>query len=136
MKLIEKYYDDILNISTCFEVKDDEFLNDRKMFFNYQPTSYYFLEKLFSLFPLNDQDHIIDFGCGKGRVLFMAAYNSCKCVTGYEINEERYNITKINIENYQSKHGKNATFNVYKKDAQYEKNKRICNKFFFSILLI
>jgi len=131
MDLIEKYYDDILNISTIFEDADDAFLNERKVFFNYQPTSYYFLEKLFKLFPFTNQDHLIDFGCGKGRVLFMAAYNQCKIVTGYEINKQRYDILSENVEKYQNKFGKESVINILQEDAQYVKLDDTANKFFF-----
>lgn len=84
-------------------IDEDESLPEREIFSNYVPTSYNFLEKIFSYFPFDLQDHIIDFGCGKGRMLFMAAHNSCKYVTGYEINEIRYEILINNIKKYQNR---------------------------------
>ena len=70
---IDRLYDNELNITSI--CKDCDSPNEKEAFNDYEPTSYYF-------------------GCGKGRVLFMAAYNGCRHVTGYEVNEERYNILK------------------------------------------
>jgi 16S rRNA G966 N2-methylase RsmD len=126
---MDKLYDDVLNISTSIE--NNEPINQKKSFFDYEPASYYFLEKLFTLLPFNEKDHLVDFGCGKGRILFMADYNSCKCVTGYEINEERYNTLIKNIESYQNKFGKTTIFNAFKEDVQHSKICETANKFFF-----
>ena len=127
----DKFYDDALNVSTILE--ENESPTGREAFFDYVPTSYFFLEKLFKHFPFRTEDHLIDFGCGKGRVLFMAAINSCECVTGYEINEERYTSLVKNINNYQEKFGRKTVFYTYKDDAQNIEIDTIetANKFFF-----
>lgn len=129
MVFMDKFYDEYLNILTNLE--DNESHNDKEAFLGYEPTSYFLLEKIFTLFPFHSQDHLIDFGCGKGRVLFMAAYHLCKYVTGYEINEKIYNILMKNIESYQNKFGKETTFSIYKEDVQYAKISKTANKFFF-----
>ena len=109
---IDRLYDNELNITSI--CKDCDSPNEKEAFNDYEPTSYYFLEKIFTAFPFKEKDHLVDFGCGKGRVLFMAAYNGCRHVTGYEVNEERYNILKKNVEGYQSRFGKETIFDIYR----------------------
>jgi 16S rRNA G966 N2-methylase RsmD len=131
MLLTDKFYDDALNVSTSID--ENESSPEGDICFDYIPTTYYFLEKLFRQFPFNDRDHIVDFGCGKGRVLFMAASHSCKRVTGYEISQERYNALMNNIESYQRTFGKDTVFNIYKTDVRNMQIDEIvdANRFFF-----
>ena len=112
MSSIDSMYDNFLNISTGIEEEDVSSNNERKLFFNYEPTSYHFLEKLFTLIPFEETDHLIDFGCGSGRVLFMAAQKQCKKVTGYEINDERYKMLVKNVEGYQNKFDEGAIISI------------------------
>lgn len=130
MLTVDKLYDNYLNIHTLIDENED--LPEREIFANYVPTSYYFLEKVFSYFPFHSQDHIVDFGCGKGRVLFMAAHNLCKYVTGYEINDVRRKVLFNNIQSYQSKFGEKTVFNIYSdvQDMRLD-DLRDANKFFF-----
>jgi len=129
MTTLDKLYDEALNITTTSH--NDDAWPERKIFYEYKPTSYHFLEQLFELLPFEPKDHLIDFGCGKGRVLFMAAHYSCKNVTGYEIDQERYAILKKNVENYIEKFGAETNFNISKEDAQTIKIDGSANKFFF-----
>jgi SAM-dependent methyltransferase len=53
---------------------------------SYQPSSYYVLEKLFRHFPKTAVGGtLMDFGCGKGRALVVAAASGFKNLIGIEI---------------------------------------------------
>jgi len=123
--LIDKLYDEKLNILTS---RDYDMSVGKS---GYVPASYFFLEQIFTIFPFEEHDNLVDFGCGKGRVLFMAANKLCKHVTGYEINEKTYNLLEKNVANYRNKFGEETSFNLYKEDAQYVKISEAANKFFF-----
>ena len=126
---IEALYDSYLNIATGSETGDEtkEGADDNI----YEATSYFFLERLFQAFPFEEGDHLADFGCGKGRVLFMASNHSCRRVTGYENNDARFEILKANVARYQQKHGAQTVFNIQKIDAQSAEIDDSVNKFFF-----
>ncbi len=64
----------------------------------YQGANYFLLEKLFSyLQGINANKNIIDFGCGKGRVLVVAAYQGFKKITGIDFASELCDIARQNI---------------------------------------
>lgn len=54
----------------------------------YMPTSYDMLEDLFQQLNSNSIHHFIDIGCGKGRVLCVAAYHGIKKLTGIDFSKE------------------------------------------------
>lgn len=106
-----KIYDEFLKIRTGMEEKNSHF--NRNIYFDYHPTKYSAIEDLFIKYPFEANDHIIDFGCGKGRVLIMAAYYSCKYITGYEFDTVRYGMLLKNINTFQDKFNNNSVvFNV------------------------
>ena len=84
-KLKENFYEEKYKIDT---LTAESVRNERVINFTYQPTSYSFLEYLFSKYPFTSCDHFVDFGCGKGRTLLMAAEYFCPLITGYEINND------------------------------------------------
>ncbi len=52
-----------------------------------RPANYYLIEKAFEY--LKDEkvnDGLVDFGCGKGRVLVVAAYYGFKSITGIDFS--------------------------------------------------
>lgn len=54
-----------------------------------QSTPYWGLEKLFKDAVFDETDHLIDVGCGKGRVLAYLAGINCRArITGVELNPE------------------------------------------------
>ena len=126
---IEKVYDTYLNIST--QIEDGDEISEKGIYNAYEATSYFFLERLFTVFPFVENDRMVDFGCGKGRVLFMAAQYSCKHATGYENNARRYNILEANLTSYQQKHGQNSQIIIRKENAQSAHIDDMANKFFF-----
>ena len=126
---IESIYDNYLNISTITEEGDDT--KDNVDYNIYEVTSYPFLERLFQTFPFKEGDHLVDFGCGKGRVLFMASKHSCAYVTGIENNEKRFDTLQNNVKLYQQKHGAKTFFDLQNIDAQSAVINDTANKFFF-----
>lgn len=64
----------------------------------YQGANYFLLEDLFNyLQNINANENIVDFGCGKGRVLAVAAFYGFKKLTGIEFARELCEIAKQNI---------------------------------------
>ncbi len=65
----------------------------------YQPTPYQLLKKMADYLKLNPEDVFIDFGCGKGRVIFFMATQKLKKVVGIELRKELVDIAKRNFKN-------------------------------------
>lgn len=124
-----KYYDSKFRIQTQAEV---ELLNERKINFSYEPTPYSFLEYFFTMNPFCSSDHIVDFGCGKGRVIVMASYFSCKSITGIEINDSLYADLSANIKAYQESSRCRTKFCLINDDAANVEIDNSANIFFFS----
>ena len=127
---IENLYDSYLNINTQRDGPADDMVEGE--FDNtYEVTSYFFLERLFGAFHFFSDDHLVDFGCGKGRVLFMASHFNCGHVTGYEKNKARFDVLVNNIGRYQEKHGKETSFDVYNTDVKSAIIQDTASKLFF-----
>jgi len=126
---VETLFDSYLNVHTRSEAGDDA--KERASDNIYEATSYFYLERLFRAFPFEEGDHLIDFGCGKGRVLFMASLYSCGHVTGVENNEKRFSALGENVRSYQQKHGARTRFDIRNCDAQSAVIGDTANKFFF-----
>jgi len=54
----------------------------------YMPASYDILEDIFTHLKQNTIHHLLDIGCGKGRVLCVAAYHGVKKLTGIDLSKE------------------------------------------------
>lgn len=63
----EYYFDKLLNIKTR---GDQQGFNKSLHYHRYEPTPYSGLEELFRYYDINRDDHIVDFGSGKGRLNF------------------------------------------------------------------
>lgn len=88
-----KNYDEILKIETgnkgSFPVQDQD---DSP----YEATPYSFLESLFSELPLSSTDGLVDYGSGKGRLLFFIHYRFHAKAVGVEKNQELHKIAEEN----------------------------------------
>lgn len=89
---IESVMDMHFQIDASMNAEDGTLSRD--IFFNYQPSPYAELETLFSMYPFAESDRLIEFGCGKGRVLVMAMEYGCQKLTGYEIDDDRCAVSK------------------------------------------
>ena len=96
----EKQYEELLNIKTIGDQSWDE---TKKCYHPYEPTPYFALDKLFENYNINEEDSIIDFGCGKGRLNFYLNYNFNCNVLGIEMDENFYNQCLENKKEYLKK---------------------------------
>jgi SAM-dependent methyltransferase len=93
----EPNYDELLNIETEGNQRG---YNKSFHYHRYEPTPYRALENLFAEYELNSSDHIVDFGCGKGRLNFFIHHLFQASVTGVEMNEKLYEEALENKANY------------------------------------
>ncbi|WP_346353328.1 class I SAM-dependent methyltransferase [Azotosporobacter soli] len=97
----EQYYEKLLNIKTAGEQK---IFNDSPHYNHYEPTSYSLLEQLAAQHAFNADDHIVDFGCGKGRLNFYLHHHFSATVTGIEMDPYFYQQAIDNKKSYFKKH--------------------------------
>ena len=65
----------------------------------YQATNYFIIEKAFEFLRNDNANHyIVDFGCGRGRVLVVAAFYGFKKITGIDFGESLCREAELNIE--------------------------------------
>lgn len=97
----------------------------------YQGANYFLLEKVFDyLQTIEANQNLLDFGCGKGRVLAVAAYYEFKKITGVEFAKELCEAARKNITPVQKKYPEKI-FNVICTDAVDYKIEDDANVFFF-----
>jgi SAM-dependent methyltransferase len=97
----------------------------------YQGANYYLLEKVFDhLQTIEANQNILDYGCGKGRVLAVAAYYGFEKITGVEFAKELCDIARKNIAPVQQKFP-DKIFNVIHANAVDHKIENDTNVFFF-----
>ncbi len=97
----------------------------------YQACNYYVLEKGFDhLSILCKKDNFIDFGCGKGRALAVAAHYGFKNITGIDFSPVLSSIAKKNIDGLKSLYP-DTTFNIMCEDVVNYKIPNDQTVFFF-----
>lgn len=99
----EEYYDAVLNIKTVGVQKG---FNKSLHHHRYEPTPYIALDKLFEQYELKSQDSVVDFGCGKGRLVFYINHRFNASVVGIDMNEALYQQAIDNRINYLKKNKK------------------------------
>lgn len=111
------------NISTggCLE------LNSKNGYYQYVPSSYLMLDKLFSKIKFGMNDQLVDFGCGLGRVLVVAAEHGCNKCIGIEYNDEIFEKLVDNLRGYKLA----DSIEVFNIPAEEFKPQIHNNKFFF-----
>lgn len=127
MKELE--YENLLNINTLGE---ELWKANFTHYHPYQATSYDALDILFNNYNLNSNDNIVDFGCGKGRLIFYINYHfKCNCC-GVEMNDTFYNECLKNKSSYLDKNPKsNNNIKFQNTFAQNYDVKLTDNKFYF-----
>lgn len=70
---------------------------------HYEATPYSTLDKLFDAYQLLKSDHFVDFGCGKGRIIFYVHNRFGASVKGIEMNQNIYRVALENQKNYMRK---------------------------------
>lgn len=129
--ITEEFCENILNIKTSgIQQIDDKFYHYNR----YEPTDYRALDLLFSNYDLLETDSIVDFGSGKGRLMFYINYEFNSKVTGIEMNFNYIRESLENKENYLKKYKKKEdkiTFlNILAED--YEVSKEDTKFYFFN----
>lgn len=94
--MAEKNYDKQLNIETGPERNIKPFLN----YYPYEPTPYPVLEQLAKKIELKPSDHVVDYGCGKGRLLFYLNAVFGVNARGIEMDDHLYFLAEKNRLHY------------------------------------
>lgn len=123
------FYEKLLNITTTGEKLWDETISH---YHPYQATSYIALDLLFKKYNMSSDDYVVDFGCGKGRLIFyLNSFFKCN-VVGIEMDGNYYKDCLMNKEYYLEKHKRNCNQIDFKcLVAQDYKIKEQENKFYF-----
>lgn len=96
-------YDRLLNIQTC-GIHNGIY---QSIHYNrYEPTPYSALEELLNNYEITKKDHVVDFGCGLGRLNFFLHYRVGASVMGIEMNEQFVKESLKNRRSYLKKHKK------------------------------
>ncbi|MBO4337858.1 MAG: SAM-dependent methyltransferase [Lachnospiraceae bacterium] len=66
----------------------------------YEPTSYSVLERLAESGLITERDHLLDYGCGKARILIYMHYKTGCRASGVEMMRDFYDVGKANVESY------------------------------------
>ena len=100
-----KNLDKFLNIHTkgAHELEDPSLFEYNRT----ESTEYRVLNKLFKNYSIQSDDKLVDFGAGKGRILFYVHYYHNIPVTGIEMNELSFADLQKNRMNYFNKHAGN-----------------------------
>lgn len=97
----------------------------------YQAVNYFILEKAFDFFKGDFKDKsFVDFGCGKGRVMIVAAHYGFKSITGIEFADQLCKEANRNT-SLIKRDFPSATFNIHCMDAVNYKIRPEENVFFF-----
>src|SRR5690625_2949582 len=95
--MVEKQFDEKLGIRT---VGIREWKDKRVPYNRYEATPYAALEKLFQQYKLEEDDQVVDFGCGRGRVSFYIHHRFQISVTGIENNDKTFEEALENKKSY------------------------------------
>ena len=95
--------------------------------FRYEPTPYEVLERLLDSGLINEKNHVLDMGCGKGRVSFFLAQTIGCRTTGVDFDSNMIEIAEKNRKNVQ--HPELIQF-VCAKAEEYEITDEDCFYFF------
>lgn len=94
---MNKDYDKLLHIKTTnLGIRPDQ----SSHYNHYEATPYSILYTLFQAYKLEKTDGFVDFGSGKGRLLYYVHYLFGASVTGIEMNEKLHLATLQNKETY------------------------------------
>lgn len=93
----ERQYDHDLNIRT---VGVQQGFHHSVHYNRYEPTPFELLETLFQLHPLCEEDQLVDFGSGKGRLNFFVHHLFDIATTGVEMDQELHQKAIENLASY------------------------------------
>ena len=96
-----------------------------------ESTSYLVLDQLFKEYQFKVNDHLIDFGSGKGRVLFYVHHNAHIPVTGVELSSTVFQLLKANKQQYLSRYPSHHPINIANDFAEHYRITKNINVFYF-----
>ncbi|MCM3400140.1 class I SAM-dependent methyltransferase [Oceanobacillus profundus] len=96
--MIDYKFDKLLHVRTGPEKKLS--FPDSIQYNPYEPTPYHALEILFQQYEVSEQDHFVDYGCGKGRLNFYIHHFYRASVKGIEMDENFYQESIVNLRKY------------------------------------
>ena len=98
----------------------------------YEATPYIVLDALFDTYELSKTDRLVDYGCGKGRVMFYVHNRFNVPVTGIEMNDQLYHKALTNMTHYlQNTKGKSPAIRIRRCKAEDYNVDEGENRFFF-----
>lgn len=99
---------------------------------HYEATPYLILDALFDEYKLEMSDCFVDYGCGKGRVLFYVHNRFHNSVTGIEMNNQLYHKSLKNKAYYMQKASSRAgSIQITCCKAEEYEVKKYENRFYF-----
>lgn len=96
-----------------------------------ESTSYQVLDQLLKEFKFKDNDHLLDFGSGKGRVLFYIHHHAQIPVTGIELSSTVFEQLRINKQNYLKKYPTDRPIILENDFAEHYRIPKYVNVFYF-----
>jgi len=96
---LKNYYEHLFGIQTCGRL----YLNNRPGQAIYEPTPYRYLVSYFRKHPFEKGKGYVDFGCGMGRTVFLAAHFGCTQSIGVDVNVDMYNQAVKNRSHFEKK---------------------------------
>ena len=125
MEIFEMMWDQRLQIKTTG--RDDS--NADQYRYPYEPTPYTVLERLANSGLIEENDVVLDYGCGKGRVDFFLSYQTRANTIGIEYDPEIYHSA---IENRETALSRTKTEFVLTRAERYEVPISVNRYYFFN----
>ena len=72
-------------------------------YFRTESTSYQDLDRLIEEYDFREGSHLVDYGSGKGRIIFYLNYRLGVSATGIEVNHVAYSELQKNLFDYENK---------------------------------
>lgn len=125
----DKYYDALLHVKTSGGQKG---FSSSVHYYRYEPTPYEGLDALFKHYQLKETDRVVDFGCGKGRLLFYIHHYFKSTVVGVEIDKSLSHEAIENRERYLKRsNGREEEIEIHHCAAQDYEINPLDNRFYF-----
>ncbi len=94
-----------------------EILQKSAHYNRYEATPYAVLDEWFAEEPLRRGDHLVDFGCGKGRVPIYSTYRFGITATGIDLNGRLLQEAYENLESFRTAHRKSGGQLIFEQTA-------------------
>jgi predicted RNA methylase len=100
---------------------------------DYEPTRILPLRKVLAAMKPNSDSILVDYGCGKGRVLLVSAECGFRRSVGIEFMPDLCKVARLNVARYREKTGSKADIQIVEADAaEYEVKDDQTHFYFFN----